>query len=172
MTLSVSLIGSTVIPGERTSPRSSQAGFSLIELLVTIAILGIIMGPMVSAYVFAMQTSIDAQRRSKAVMLANWKVEQLRAEKGFSGLETGTTDKSSCSLPAPYNSSDKGIEYNCEIIVEEVSGTDPNFAAKKVEIKIFYDSVVTGNERTITCGDASDCNAADYATYLSKLEKD
>lgn len=153
---------------------SSEAGVTLIELLVTIVILGVIMAPMVEGYVFAWQTSLDAQRRSKAVMLANWKIEELRTTKGYSGLsDVDSISRTDCTLPDPYGSTSGDVKYECSVTVEAVDGLDPNFAAEKVSLKIYYPSIIKGGEtRTVNCGtDDGSCTASDYATYVSKLSK-
>ena len=147
-----------------------QHGFTLIELLVTIVILGVVMTPMVQSYVFAWKTSIDSARKSKAVMLANWKIEMLKNKDGYDGVSG--EDWSSCTLPDRYTDGD-GVEYQCKVTVDasiEEDAIDPNFKAKQVSLKISYPSIIQNQRRTINCMEL-DCDEEDYTTFFTKLKE-
>ncbi len=143
---------------------SNIRGFTLVELLVAIVILGVAIVPMVDAYVQSWTASIEADRKTRAIMLARWKIERVRSNTSYDALSG--IDRSSCSLPTGYWESDGG-EYGCEVNVTTVPGSD-TFEAKKIGVKVFFSSVVYKNERTITCTNSCSISQPDFITYISK----
>jgi len=141
---------------------NSESGFTLIELLVAIAIMGVALVPMLGAYTRSMMVSLEANRKAKAMMLGNWKLEQVRSITDYSALSGES--KTGCSLPAGYE------DYACEYTVAAVpGGTD--FEAKKIELWVYFSSSVYGRERTISCTDSSACEQPDLMTYISKYNE-
>jgi prepilin-type N-terminal cleavage/methylation domain-containing protein len=141
---------------------NSESGFSLIELLVAITIMGVALVPMLGAYTRSMMVSLEATRKSKAMMLGNWKLGQIRSVNAYSALSSKS--RTECSLPAGYG------DYACEYTVEAVPGT-AEFAAKKIELRVHFSSSVYGGERTISCNDSSSCDQPDLMTYISKYSE-
>jgi prepilin-type N-terminal cleavage/methylation domain-containing protein len=96
------------LPAARpTSKMSKSSGFTIVELVVTIVIAGII----IPAVAIALQnlTSVEYQARDLALanMLSQNKIESLRSI-GYNSVSTGTTDFSSelpLSMGAPKSAS-------------------------------------------------------------------
>lgn len=141
-------------------------GFSLVEFIVAIAILGIAVVPLISAYLFTWKSNIEGTRRSEAVMVARWKLEQLRSIEGYSGIGTSDRDRGECTLPDHFDD-----EYDCRIDVTDQSSDDHEFNRRRVGVTIFYTSRF-GGERTIRCPEAQNCvdaNRPDLVAYFTEL---
>lgn len=81
-----------------TAAEDREAGFSLIELIVTMVILGIILSSLALVQIRAMVTIAQAKERQQATALANRTLEELRAlpwntlEKGLSAAFPASSD--------------------------------------------------------------------------------
>ncbi len=113
-----------------THTRRSQAGFSFVELLVTIIIAGIAFAAMVPVFLSAQEKNSADEVRNIALNLAQQKIEQIR-QLDWSQIEADEAHPS--SLPNLYNSSfaggdfgptwttDRGRSFNVDYQVEDVA---------------------------------------------------
>ena len=125
-------------------PRNGSSGFTIVELVVTIVIAGII----IPAVAIALQnlTSVEYQARDLALanMISQNKVESLRSI-GFNSINTGTTDFSSelpLSMGAP-----KSASYTV---------STPQTGIKQIDLSVSYTEYKIS--RTIV-----------FKTYISEL---
>lgn len=80
-------------------PRKNQAGFTLVELMVTLVVLGIIILSLSGLY-YAMQvTQVRSQHLDIATRAARTQIENLR-NNGYNALVPGNTINFTSSLPA------------------------------------------------------------------------
>ena len=73
------------------SPRQRDGGFSLIEALVAIAILGIVLAALVPAFIGNLRTNTGSEIRGGAVRAAQQVLESLRAAGCFQPAECDST---------------------------------------------------------------------------------
>lgn len=139
-----------------------QRGFTLIELLATIVIMGAALVPLVNGYIHAWKVTIEAKQTSVATMLARKRIEDIIGTQTYANISTGTTS-SPVSFSVPYD------DFSYETKIEEIDGTDPDLAVKRIQIRIIYPTLFGGGERTISCtSNAAGCTAWDFATFTTK----
>lgn len=143
----------------------NRAGFTLIQVLVAVAITGVALVPMISSYVYSLTVTIDADRRGIAIMLGRWKLSQIRSQLDYSSISSQS--KNTCSLPRKFSESGNGI-FQCELNVSNVTGSHSNFELKKVGICIFYPSISRGKQKSIRSSNSSSCSNPDFVTYVTK----
>lgn len=143
--------------------RHMESGFSLIEFLIALAVLGVAITPMLSGMVYSWQATIHSVRQSKAVMLGRWKEAMIRSA---DGLDVRDESRSECKLPAPYWSKANG-NYSCEIITTMPSSTNPRLQSRRVDIRMYFTTPLQGL-RTIECRNPDSCNTSDFSFYLTK----
>lgn len=145
-----------------------DGGFSLIEFLAAVALIGIAILPILGAFTFSWQSSVSSFRRSKAVMLGRWKIEQLRTTETYS--EIDDVSRKNCKLPSPYwSNADPAGEYECEITVHPISHDHDRYSAKQVNIKIIF-ATNQEKERTLNCSDMNKCSQPDFSTMIAKKD--
>jgi len=147
----------------------SEDGFSLIELLAAIVILGLLSGPMVNSYVKSFQRATESHRLNRANMLARQKAEQMAGTIFYSQLSS--QNKADCQLPAPYDS-DAGTTksvYDCKVKVSKVDAKQGNVELKKIEVRIIFPSP-RGGLRTGQCAGTTNCAKPDIVTYVASRE--
>ena len=115
---------------------SSEGGFTLVELLVTIIVLGIVIGSLGALYYLMQITEVRSQRFDTAVRAARTEIEQLR-NNGYSSLATGTTSFTA-DLPSTLPSDRSGI----------VTVSEPASGLKRVDVTITYSDY--GKSQNIT----------------------
>lgn len=103
------------------TPQSPSAGFSLIEVMAAILILGVALVGLTHGITAALGSSKESERQTTAVLLAQGKIESLRAE---GGLAAGT-DEGDCGSELPLYRWKQTISateidglHNVEIVVE------------------------------------------------------
>lgn len=148
---------------------SGKKGFSLVEFIVAVAILGIAVIPLISAYLMTWKSNIEANKQSRAIMVARWKLERLRSTQGYSGIGTADRDRDSCTLPGHFDD-----EFDCRIDVTDQPASDGSyeFNRRRVGVTIFYNSRF-GGLRTIQCPEAQECldnNRPDLIGYFTQLD--
>lgn len=131
------------------TPEHNQ-GFTLIEVLVALALLAVAVVPLITSYVVSWRSSQDAQRRSRAVMLSQWKMEQLRALEGYS---VSSKDRTQCSLKPPYDTPKTDL-FDCTISVTDSSEFSDT---KRVTVRVLYDSPF-GGESIVTMTSTFSCH--------------
>lgn len=137
-----------------------QRGFTLVELLATIAIIGAALVPLVNGYVHSWKATIEAKRTSVATMLARKHVEEIIGTIDYGNISTGTA---SGNFDSPYE------EYSYETDISEIDGTDPDLAVKQIQIRIIYPTLFGSGQRTISCGsEAANCEQWDFSTFTTK----
>ncbi len=77
--------------------RTGEEGFSLIEVIAVVAILGIVMAPVLSMYAGASFATLLAGKETTAVALAQERMEELKGT-GYSALEMILGDKKELHL--------------------------------------------------------------------------
>ncbi len=142
-------------------PHENQDGFTLIEIIAAIAIVGVALVPMLQAYVISWEAAIQADRTATALMLGRWKLGQVQVEQGY--LNAAST---SGNFGADWRDEDYE-DYYYRIEVEEFSGAHPEFSGKRVLVWIEYYDIVTGRDRTIHCSDAAECDRPDLFFLLT-----
>lgn len=85
----------------------SQAGFSIVEIMIVFAILGVAMIPLASIQFQSRHQISEAERQSQAVQLAQAQLERIKMA-GFESAVTDTTDlgvftRISSAQPDPTN---------------------------------------------------------------------
>ena len=127
-----------------TSMKKKQGGFTLVELLVTIAVAGVVIGSLSQV----VTTFVHVSQRGRYLNLANsfveGKVESLR-NSGYNALNTGTTSLTS-SLPSQLPPGSTA----------SMTVTAPSTGLKQVDITVGYK-------------DQAQTNTYSYTTYLGEL---
>lgn len=127
--------------------------------------MGVALAPMVSAYVAAFQMGSGAQRLSTAVMLANWKVDEIRAIEGYEDVSAVSNQNFGTEL----DHSEYDPFYYDVTIIEEISNED--FSAKEVGLKVRYSPLGSDEERSIRCSNLDACEYDnDYVIIMSDKE--
>lgn len=140
-------------------------GFSLLPLLIAITIIGIIVVPLLNGYVSSWQRTLAADQRSKAHMLARWKLQE---QMSIDYASLADQDKASCNLPSNLPEIDK---YDCKVVVENVQSSSSNFEVSRIDITIFFNSVDSQGNRSVFCAEITDANCPDLTTFRTKLTK-
>lgn len=136
-------------------------GYTLVEVLVALTLLSVAIIPLMTSYVVSWRSSEDGHRRSRAAMLARWKMGQLRAVEGFTGVSSKSV--SDCVLKEPYRS--VGDTYDCKINVKRLTtfNTSADKQPKQVTVNVLYVSPFGGRSSvkltsTFACLDPRDCS--------------
>jgi len=82
-----------------TSYSAGEGGFTLVELLVTIVVLGIVITSLAGMYYLLQITEVQSQHYDIAVRAARTEIEDLR-NNGYSSLTPGDSINFTSSLPA------------------------------------------------------------------------
>jgi prepilin-type N-terminal cleavage/methylation domain-containing protein len=87
-----------------TNPNEIESGFTLVELIVTIVVLGIVMVSLAGMYDLMQIASVQAQHYDIAVRAARTEIEDLR-NNGYTSLTPGNNIDFTANLPTalPHN---------------------------------------------------------------------
>lgn len=140
------------------SAKHPEGGFALIQLLMALLIISIIAMPMITSYISSWQQMLAADQRSRARMLARWKMqEQMTISFG----EVQNQDPGSCELP---DSLPKADDFSCSVRRSSVSGND---GAIRINVTILYNSMLSDGQRSVFCTNEQleDSNCPDLTSY-------
>ena len=118
-------------------PQNIQAGFTLVELLVTIVVLGIVIGSLGGLYYAMQATQAKSQHYDLAVRAARTEIENLR-NNGYSALTPGSTIDFTSSLPTQLPAGKSG----------SVAVSQPVDDLRRVDVTISYKDY--GKTQTVT----------------------
>lgn len=111
-----------------TTPSSrAEAGFTLVEILVTIVVLGIVITSLSGLYYIMQQAAVRAQHLDMATRAARTEIEQLR-NTGYSALTPGAPINFTSSLPTALPADRNGT----------VTVSQPTDDLKRVDVQITY----------------------------------
>lgn len=138
---------------------AGKGGFALLQVIMALAIISVILVPMVNSYVSSWQQSLAADKRSRAKMLARWKLEEQMAA-DYGSLES--TDAEDCQLPGGIPDVE---DFQCSVTVEEVSGTSDQFDVQRIDVTVQYQSLQSDHERSVFCPELEDSTCPDLSSY-------
>lgn len=136
-------------------------GFSLVEMLVAVAIVGIAVPPLITTYVRSLQSSIAAEDRATAMSAAEWKLADYISRNYYDEMsdEEGSFDEE--DVDGAFDN------FDYEITVTETTGALDEFQIKKIGICVEFDDVLGTGRRTINHSDPADCEH-DYLEIVSE----
>ncbi|MEW5945732.1 MAG: hypothetical protein AB1742_06000 [bacterium] len=131
------------LPPHVTRPIRS-AGFTIVEIVVVIIILGLLLVPVMNAVARALMLSNEDEYLAAAAFLAVEKIEEFRlrvncysdiaggcAGEGFQTADENFYDQNPCTFPSPFD------RYKCRLDSEFVS--DPGNRVREVQVRVWYD---------------------------------
>ena len=139
--------------------RLREGGFALLQVIMALAVISVILVPMVNSYVSSWQQSLAAEKRSRAKMLARWKLDQQMAAE-YGDLES--VDTEDCQLPGGLPNVE---DFQCSVTVEEVNGSAGNFDVRRIDVTILYQSLQSDGERSVFCPELEDSSCPDLSSY-------
>lgn len=115
----------------------NQSGFTLVELLITIIVLGIVISSLGGLYYLMQITEVQSQHYDIAVRAARTEIEDLR-NNGYNSLNPGSTIDFTSSLPAALPRNKTGT----------VAISQPLPELRRVDVTIAYTDY--GKSQTVT----------------------
>lgn len=147
---------------------SAEGGYSLLEILVAIAILGVFLIPLTTVFSQSLRYVRGMKKRDKATRLMTSCLSQLRSVADYSSdLSTGSPVKCDGNgwgggTYETFPSPDDDFEYRTSVeLVAEDSGRN----IKKVSIRVRYSSPLLKETR---CLSSVNCNDWDASTFVSQ----
>jgi prepilin-type N-terminal cleavage/methylation domain-containing protein len=122
---------------DHSAANSQESGFTLIELMVTVTVLGIVIASLGGLYYTMQITEVQSQHYDIAVRAARTEIENLR-NNGYSSLTPGATVDVTSSLPAALPSDKTGT----------VTISEPISDLRRVDVTITYTDY--GKPQTVT----------------------
>lgn len=116
---------------------SDESGFTLVELLVTMVVLGIVITSLAALYYMMQVTQAQSQRYDLAVRAARTEIEDLR-NSGYDSLSPGSTINFTSSLPSGLPAGKSGT----------VTVSQPTSDLRRVDVTITYTDY--GIAKTVT----------------------
>lgn len=107
----------------------NEAGFTLVELLVTIVVLGIVISSLGGLYYLMQETEVRSQQFDLAVRAARDEIEDLR-NNGYASLTPGSSINFTASLPSALPSDRNG----------SAAVSQPTSGLRRVDVTITYTS--------------------------------
>ena len=139
--------------------RYEQRGYSLIETLSVLGILGTVMGSLTAVFVSAMGAEVDMNKRFQAQQTARVALDRLRRETHCSNSITPAGPATAVTLSFPPN-------LSAGSFCGRLSGTQVTWCAVSVSATRYRLFRSTANP----CGDAPDSLYADYLTSQTLFE--
>jgi len=147
--------------------RTGRGGFTMVELVVTLVLVGIALAPMVHGYVSATRTTMETRRLTTAHNLARACLAHLRTVIDYHAL----SDRSRCSttrgrFDPPFQA------FGYEIGVRRIHGSTSGFEVKMLRLRVIFPGRFDGGNRTLACpestpGTDSDCDRWDLVSIVS-----
>ena len=124
-------------------PPPAPAGFSLVEVMVAVVVLGIGLIGMAAVFPFGSKAGIEDRLTTQAVDLAGQKMEQLRIKTYFDpDLTAGWHPSTAGESVGPNN------RFNRRYLVTDLTGTMTN--VKHVEVEVTWASTRPDTIRLVT----------------------
>ena len=132
-------------PAKRTAIKTARAGFTLLEVMVAMAILALCLVPLLGAITQAMRATYRIERITEASELAQNKLVQLEMETmpEGEGAEQGEFDP-------PYESYSWQAEYVKRPEMQLLEDNIPDLQAYEVHLSVIWKEGVTEQEVTFT----------------------
>lgn len=132
-------------------------GFTLIELIMTIAIISVLLPVMISAFFNPVADSVWGDQMVQAMALAQEKMEEIYATKANSSASLGYSYITSAHYPAESPVSGFSA-FNRSVTITEVSGTDLSTTSagsgyKKIVVAVTWNSGADSVQLTGVLGD-------------------
>lgn len=151
-----------------TSP-NNQSGFSLIELLIAMAVIGVLLIPLTSTFTFSLESIRHSKNRQRATMLAKDCLSRLRSTVEFSNLPSAggsiqCDGATGGSPPFEFADPNDDIDYWTSV---STAGNTGGVLIKEVNIRVRFSSPFHGSGACITNVDCSG-TAWDFTTLVSQ----
>lgn len=144
-----------------------QRGFTLVEVLVAIALIGVALVPLMYAYTYSTRLTLETRRVTTANNLARHCLAQMTATVEYTGLDNADCSTTDGDFDPPYE------EFHYQTDAERfTAGSDPNLDLTVLRIKVIFPTLFGDNHRTLTCPggvseDGSGCDEWDLATVVT-----
>lgn len=157
-------------PTAATEPEAgvgSENGLTLVEVLVSAALIGMVLVPMVFAHTYFRRITAETRRVLTADQLARRCLAHLEVTVDFDAL-----DGSTACTPSYGNFQPPRGDFHYRTRVDHVPGTEPSGGLKKVSIKVTFPTLLGEGHRTISCAkntalDGSGCERWDRMRLVS-----
>jgi len=117
--------------------RKNQSGFTLVELVITVAVLGIVLTSVISLFVNIQQAQTHTRYLETATYAAQTEIESLRTI-NYNNLTPGSTINFTSSLPSSLPSGSTGT----------VTVSEPLDGLRRVDVSVTY--TYKGKTRTVS----------------------
>ena len=114
-------------PGHHNTLSPSEGGFTLVELLVTIVVLGIIISSLGGLYYLMQIMEVQSQHLDLAIRSAHTEIEDLR-NNGYDALDPGSTINFTASLPPALPADKSGT----------ATVSEPSSGLRRVDVTVSY----------------------------------
>jgi prepilin-type N-terminal cleavage/methylation domain-containing protein len=136
----------------RRAPRCRQAGFTLMELLITMAVTIIGLMGLMSLHIATSRGNDLASRGGEGITIAQQTLEDLRAA-GFKDMVFNLTGNRNTALPIDVTLSTTtgrtGMTYRRRVIVTEMTAASTNLVRIRVEIGWTDDNAAQGSDNGV-----------------------
>lgn len=145
-------------------------GFALVEMLIVIAVMGIILMPVATAFTQSLRAIRASKSRQTAAMLGQQCLELMRSTVKYNILpEDGRSIRCDGSDigGGPYSFGEPHETYDYTTSVKQVENTGGDLPLKMIRIRVIYPAVFHDGTRCIS---TVDCGSSDwdYTSFLAK----
>ena len=132
-----------------TPPRRSEAGFTLLEVMIALFISLIVLGALASLFITGSGSTLGAQQQSQLLAVADQQIEKIREQVktnsgGFAQLGMSTAPAAGTSTTL---TSEPTIHTDPNFFVKTAAGCGPS--AEGYTIRINYDDTTEGTVSTV-----------------------
>lgn len=145
----------------------AQQGFTLVEVLVAVALIGIALAPLMYAYTYSTRLTLETQRVTLANVLARHCLAQMSATVDYTNLDNADCSTTAGDFDPPYG------DFHYQTDVQRfTAGSDPNLDLTVLRIKVIFPTLFGDEHRTLSCPsgvgkDGSGCDQWDLATVVT-----